>query len=295
MSDNGDFKQKVAAQRNSNIELLRIICIFFIVLRHYSTQVTWGDINIDPWSWQRLFLQLITIGGSTSNNVFLLISGYFMIGKKVNFKRIVALIAEMFFYSWIIMLFLFSTGILPFSFKEMIKAAFPIWFGYNWYVCCYVIMCCFLPFINPFLDSLSKEKYQKLLMVSLLLWSVAYTFLATTYLGTDFSVDHFVIIYALGGYIKKFGLKIKAILWKNCFIISALLLILSVVSMSCLGAMLNIKPFVLHAEHFSNSTTILDVIVATSLFMWVITAQPFYNKVINILAKSVIGGFFNPS
>ncbi len=239
MGNNGDAMQKVSAQRNSNIELLRIICIFFIILRHYSTQVTWGNIDSDPWSWQRLFLELITIGGSTGNNVFLLISGYFLIGKKINIKRIISLIAEMFFYSWIIMLIIFATGVLPFSFKEMIKALFPIWFGYNWYVCCYVIMCCFLPFINPFLDNLSKEKYQKLLMVSLLLWSVAYTFLATNYLGTDFSVDHFVIIYALGGYIKKFGLKIKVVSWKNSFFVSALMLILRGVGVSCLEGMLN--------------------------------------------------------
>ena len=291
MGDNRDFKQKVSAQRNSNIELLRIICIFFIILRHYSTQVTWGDITSDPWSWQRLFLQLITIGGSTSNNIFLLISGYFMIGKRVNFKRIVALIAEMFFYSWSIMLILFCTGIIPFSLKEMIKAIFPIWFGYNWYVCCYVIMCCFLPFINPFLDALSKDKYKKLLMVSILIWSVAYTFRATTYMGTDFSLDHFIIIYALGGYIRKYGLSLKELSWKTVFIVSGMLLVLSVVSMSCIGGFKNINILVRNATYFSSATNILDVIVATSLFLWGINAHPFYNKGVNALAKSVIGVF----
>ncbi len=282
---------KEASIRNSGIELLRIICVFLIILRHYSTEVNWGDINEETLTWQRVFLQLITIGGSTANNVFLLISGYFMIGKKVNFKRLVTLIAEMFFYSWLIMIVLFGTGIVSFSLKEMIRALFPIWFGYNWYVCCYVILCCFLPFINPILDGLSKETYQKFLVVSILIWSVVYTFYGKTYLGTDFSVDHFVIIYALGGYIKKFGLNLKRIKWKNCFIISAALLAASVLILSLLGKYLDVEVLMDRATYFSTATSILNVIVATSAFSWVITTKPYYSNGINIIAKSVIGVF----
>ena len=282
---------KEANIRNSNIELLRIVCIFLIILRHYSTQVNYGDINTEVWTWQRLFLQVITIGGSTANNIFLLISGYFLIGKKVNFKRVVVLIAEMFFYSWIIMIVLYTTGVLPFSFKEMGKALFPIWFGYNWYVCCYVILCCFLPFINPFLESLSKERYQRLLMISILIWSVAYTFYGKNYLGTDFSIDHFVIIYALGGYIKKYGLSLKKMKWRNCFIICALVHIASVLSLNLLGKYLGVKTLITHATFFSDATNILSVIVATSAFAWVISAKPHYSKGVNIIAKSVIGVF----
>lgn len=277
--------------RKSNIELLRIICIFFIILRHYSTYVDLSSIPAGEWSWQLLLLQLNTIGAPTANNLFLLISGYYLINKNVNWKRVVSLIAEMTFYSWLILLILFGFRIIPFSFKELIKGLFPVWFGYNWYVCCYIILCCFIPFINPFLNGLSKEKYQKLLLVSISIWSVAYTFKATTYLGTDYSLDHFVIIYALGGYIRKYGIRSTKASWRTIFIISCLLLVISVCGMSYGGAILGSNTLISHATYFSRGTNILDVVVATTLFLWIINTKPFYNKVINVLAKSVVGVF----
>ncbi|MCR5608114.1 MAG: acyltransferase family protein, partial [Lachnospiraceae bacterium] len=107
-------KNKISHKRNSNIEMLRIICILLVILRHYSTQVNWDNFTCSNWSLRVLFLQIITIGGSTANNIFLLISGYFMISKKINYKRIVMLIIEMTFYSISILILLYSLKLVPF-------------------------------------------------------------------------------------------------------------------------------------------------------------------------------------
>ena len=82
-------------QRNSAIELLRIVSMFFIIMRHYSTQTDWGGWTTADYSFNVLFLQLITIGGSTANNIFLLISGYHMIRSGVRVKNVLRLLAEM--------------------------------------------------------------------------------------------------------------------------------------------------------------------------------------------------------
>ena len=286
------MKKNDSNNRNSAIELLRIISIIFVILRHYYTQADWGGykISLDNWTWRTLFLQLITIGGSTANNIFLLISGYYMIGTTVNWKRILKLTLELFFYSWIIAFILFSLGIVPFSVKELIKALIPIWFGYNWYICCYIIFCCFLPFINLMLEHLNRELYRKFLMVSLFIWSFAYTFRATNYLGSDFSVDHFLFIYALGGYIRRYNIKINRN-WNTYCILLTIVMISSVIILSLGGAKLNINEAIIRATYFSHATNIIDVLWATTIFCAVINYKPYYNKIINFISKSVLGIF----
>lgn len=283
--------------RRSNIELLRLACIFLIVLRHYSTQADWGGFSAAHWSWQVLFLQLITIGGAVANDVFLLVSGYFMIGKTVNWKRVSGLIAEMFFYSWATMGVVYGFGVVPFSKPGMLHALFPIWFGYNWYVCCYVVLCCFLPFLNPFLDGLDKRSYRNLLVVTLLIWSVAHTFRATTYMGTHYCLDRFVVMYAVGGYIRKHGIQPAGRTWRfHCFVLFAALGVSTAV-LSCTGRALKADALVAHATYFSHAANIVEVAAAISLFQWVIQGKPFYSRGVNTLAKSVVGVFlihFNP-
>ena len=282
--------------RNSTLELLRIICIVLIVSRHYSTQTNFSEVGYtftaSNWSWRMLFLQLITFGGSASNNIFLLISGYFMLGRKVNWKRVVLLIVELFFYSWIIMAILFGTGVVPFTIKEFVKGIVPLWFGYNWYVCCYVILCCFLPFINPFLDGLSKEKYRGFLVVIFLIANVAGTFKAMTFIGDTYSVDHFLFMFAIGGYIKKFGIKPSKLSWyKTWSLLSAAVIILSIFSMSVLGGMLGIDKLVSKAKYFTPAYTVFAVFWGIFTFLWALNAKPFYNKTINLISGSVVGIF----
>ena len=290
--------EKSLKERNSSLELLRIIGIFFIILRHYCENVIpFADITTANWSWRIIFLQVNTAWGMVANNIFTLISGYFMISKKVNWKRIVCLIAEMFFYSWIIMIILYGFRISSFSIGDMIKQLIPVWFGETWYVNCYIVFCCFLPFINPFLDGLSKENYKKFLVVFFLIACVARTFLAETFIGFWQSVDHFVFMFALGGYIKKYGI-VSTIHWKFVFLCSIMLISLSVIVLSCGGMLLNINKLVgTSALYFTSGDKILCVIASVSLFLWVINIKPFHNKRINSLSRSVLGVFlihFNP-
>ena len=279
-------------QRNSAIELLRIVSMFFIIMRHYSTQTDWGGWTTADYSFNVLFLQLITIGGSTANNIFLLISGYHMIRSGVRVKNVLRLLAEMFFYSWAIAAVLGGFHIVSLSVKDMIKAAVPIWFGYNWYICCYIIFCCFVPFLNEYLNSISRQTYRRLLAVALFLWSFCYTFMGTNYLGTDFSIDHFAVMYALGGYIRLYGSErgpVKS--WWRVFTVLAGSLALSVVIFSVGGYLLDADVLIRNATYFSAATSILDVAVATALFLAVIHAKPFYSKWVNTLAGSAPGIF----
>ena len=76
--------------RSSNIELLRIIAMIFVVVLHYlgksGTLLPWGSnyFTVNTWfAWGIEAFALVAV------NVYVLIGGYFLItGKKIDFKSI---------------------------------------------------------------------------------------------------------------------------------------------------------------------------------------------------------------
>ena len=65
-------------KRQSNIELLRIVAMLLIIAHHFSLHggfvFSTASITVN-----RLWIQFIQIGGEIGINVFVLISGYFLI------------------------------------------------------------------------------------------------------------------------------------------------------------------------------------------------------------------------
>ncbi len=87
MSNERIVKQN-STPRNSSIELLRIITMFMIVSCHFATH---GGFSFNPQtlSIPRFWWNVLEMGGNFGVDVFVLISGYFLINSKgVNFKRI---------------------------------------------------------------------------------------------------------------------------------------------------------------------------------------------------------------
>ena len=68
-------------ERNSNFELLRIIAMLMIVFHHFSVH---GGFNYEltDISFNRLWLYFISMGGKIGVDIFVLISGYFLITNK---------------------------------------------------------------------------------------------------------------------------------------------------------------------------------------------------------------------
>ena len=87
-------------KRSSNIELLRIVAIFFFFFHHYCVNsgltevMVWN--NITP---NMILVQFMTIGGKVGVNIFFLISGYFMINKMSNLRKVIKLLFEILFYN----------------------------------------------------------------------------------------------------------------------------------------------------------------------------------------------------
>ena len=92
----------MAKQRQSNIELYRIIVMLSIVAHHYVVNSgVWAQIG-DLSLFKRLFMFSFGAWGKVGINSFVLITGYFMCKQNISFKKWFALFGEVAFYNIVI-------------------------------------------------------------------------------------------------------------------------------------------------------------------------------------------------
>ena len=97
-------------KRDSNIELLRIISMFIIVVHHAFQHGVWIDnsYTLAGGVVRELFYGSL---GSIGNWLFILISGYYISEKSFSWKKFFRLWGEIFFYSVIIAVIAYVTRI----------------------------------------------------------------------------------------------------------------------------------------------------------------------------------------
>ena len=135
---------KSAVKRNSALELLRLIAIFAIIGHHF---VVHGIFPLDILSkeaiknncdFSLIFDSLFFFGGMFGNSCFILITGYFMVKKTVNWKKIFLLIVAMYFYYWLVLAIFGSLQLSNIRGSQMFNGLAPFLFDTNWFVCCYI-------------------------------------------------------------------------------------------------------------------------------------------------------------
>lgn len=186
------------AERQTSIEILRILCMLFIVAGHIG-----GRSGIDEFS------SFETIAPHAVN-CFVLISGYFLISSKFKAERILRTIFETIFYTFTItiILFLFGKADLMDVAKSIMPFA-PTKFSY-WFVNKYLAVILLSPYINRVCCSLSKKQYQILIGSLLLISSTLFIIFPFGELfGNGFSLLWMTTLYITGGYLRlntpKFG------------------------------------------------------------------------------------------
>ena len=243
------------------------------------------------FSWQMVFTQFVCWGGGMGNAVFVLITGYFMIGHAVHWRKLVLLLLAQLFYAWLIAGVVYGGHFLPYTMKDLVKESFPIFFGGNWFVSCYIVFSLFIPFINSFLTRLTKPQYQGFLLLLFAMFSVLPTFKIVTFFSAA-PIVFFFLVYACGGYLKLYG-KERLITGEGCHrrylkVFFALLafLLFSIAVSDAAGLLLHKDGLLTGAARF---TQVLQIPMAISLFLYFLTRPYFYHAQVNRLAGTVLG------
>ena len=288
METSGD-KSNNSFNRNSSIELLRILSMFMIVLCHFATH---GNFHYDVQmiSIPRLWWNFIEMGGNLGVDVFVLITGYFLINhrnKILNTRQVLKFWGQVFFYSITISAIFMISGIRKPDAVSLLRTFFPVTFESWWFARAYFVLYIIHPFINMLLHKLDKNLYQKLIIILAVLWVVIPTLTTSSYQSN--SLIWFVTLYCIAGYIRLYGLNSKFTSKHYCifFAVFSLLRYLSCVVLMLIGTQITLVAR--GALVFYEQQSVLTVISAISLFMGFEKMHIKQSKWINVIASAAFG------
>lgn len=191
--------------RNSNFELLRIVCMLFIVLGHIimchksTIDVSYVDYTVDF---------IVRSFCMVAVNAFVLISGYW--GIKFKVQRLLRLNSQTWFYS----VFIFSITILlgwhKLNLIKDIGVFIPVFAKQYWFITAYFVLYLLSPILNHFVSFLSQLHYKNVLVLGFFLfyvWPTGSFLINTAQLVDDagYGIVNFVYLYILGRYIRLYN------------------------------------------------------------------------------------------
>lgn len=277
-------------QRNSNLELLRIISMFLVVLGHFAWQTNWS-VNNDTSLIRLGAIHCLWIGGKLGVNLFILISGYFLINSKFKLKSFFNVWLTAYVYGWAIFI-LYSLFVFHgVSIKIFIKTLFMGSAGYlNWFVTAYLVMYVLHPFVNKMLDALSRREFLILVLLGFLVFSIFKTVFNNPSIGSggDDAV-WLIFVYIVGAFIRKnedIILKVKSKRIVFISIVSFLLSVLSIFSLDYVNIAFDLSKSNRFYGKFVGGTSPLQLITAICIFILFIKFAPHYNTLINNIAKT---------
>ena len=196
-------------KRETNFEVLRTVAMFFIVVYHCLTHGA-GDgyaFNIDsPISLSNvLFSDFIIVFSSIAVNLYVMISGYFLVDLHFKASRVVRTWAYTCFYSFIITVLFMALAMVPFNAISVGKSLFPISSDAYWFVTQYIGLLILSPFLVILARQLTYRQYLALLIGGAFL---CLSIIPDFPLGKRFYVAHgnsvwsFAYLFMIAGFIK---------------------------------------------------------------------------------------------
>lgn len=200
--------------RDSGIELLKIIAIFIIVISHVVQTLTSQSLEINYQNYvidiskattdiQTIVLLIIRHFGSLGNSLFFICSAWFLIeSSQYKKNKWFHMFIEIWSVSIIILVVTYILLQGNLSLKNVIKSMFPTLFANNWYMTCYLL---FYP-IHPILNGVIERMSQKQLFRSAGVLTFLYIFLDFIRYDWFFpsSLILWITIYFMIAYMRKY-------------------------------------------------------------------------------------------
>ena len=197
------MQEIVNKERNSSLELLRIISMLLIVTAHFSVHGDYPKSTIESFGFNNIVLQILGSYAYVGVEAFMLITGYFMVTSlKSNYRKAVKMITDILFYSVSFLVVCWVFKLLPLSKTDIFGSLIP--WGYYWFVTNYVLILLIAPFLNLALLKLSKKQYTILLLVLIIATRLLPFVLLDHYSIKTGTIDYFLLFYLIGGYIRQY-------------------------------------------------------------------------------------------
>lgn len=156
-------------ERQSNLELLRIIAMIMVITVHYVGHGRVLD-NVEVFSLNFYVSNLMQAFTTFSVPIYVMISAYFMCEKEFKLKRVFKIWLQVFFYSISIYLLTLVLGLNEFSMLQFIKNILPIICNQYSFVTAYIMLLILSPFLNKVIEVFDKGLYEKLVITLIIMF-----------------------------------------------------------------------------------------------------------------------------
>lgn len=302
-------KKKAASRRDSNMELLRIAGIFMIIVFHCSYKSGFGF--APGVSVNKLIVKTFWMLGELGVNLFMLISGYYMVRGRFKWKKLVRLLAEVQVWHWATIWVGTRLGVYTLTgWKSVLFALFPVAMNWYWFITAYILIYILSPFFNVLIHAMDRKTYRRFLASVLGLWCVIPTLMGLFQNTTESMLYYnrmiwLAIMYFLGAYIyiymrndKKYEQKARKLAGRTVLASSAVMVgsILAIDRFSGFFGFLGTT----EPAYFWPPNTIPMVLLSVGIFELFRHLRVAYHPAVNALASTTLGiyilhdGILNP-
>lgn len=198
-------------KRMNNIECLRVLIMFMIVIHHcvVSGLNLNSNLNsgIDCNNAMNYLLACINSIVVVAVNVFFMISGYFTINFKLN--KFLKLLGEISFYSFVIYIIFVFRGGEMLSVNNIVKYSLLAVNEY-WFMIVYLVLMLIAPYLNVVINVIKSDKRKyDILIVILFIITCIYGFIfdkEVINVNGGYSLIYAIFLYFTGSYIKTYDI-----------------------------------------------------------------------------------------
>lgn len=198
-------------KRMANIELLRIVAMMMVVMLHYLSKghvlpAMTGPLGANGYAaWILETLSIVAV------NVYMLISGFFLVESGFKCGRLVQLVCQTLFYSilvWLVLLGTGVTGIGDLTLNRLLYYILPVQMELYWFVTAYVMMYLFSPILSTAVRHMSRKQLKYTVALLLLFLSVGKSVLPVQLELDSKGYDGvwFICVYLTASYLRLYGL-----------------------------------------------------------------------------------------
>jgi surface polysaccharide O-acyltransferase-like enzyme len=286
-------------KRNSNIELLRVVAMIMIVAHHF----TGVGSNLTPllaesfsfgWepSFNKILIQFFAMGGKIGVDLFMIISGYFMVKQKSSATKIINLWTQVAFYSIVLYFISWLLGFknVTLSLSNFVHAALPVNYTAYWFVSAYFIIYLGSNFINKMVENITKKQFRMLL-----LGLIAISLALPTFINSNWDLSYstlFLLLYLTGAYIRLYQEDIDKFKYTMPLFLGVGLLSTYgfALIVDGLSVLLHSQWMAVNSYYLVGGThSVWMYIISIGIFLFVLNKKPTFNKLINIIATATFG------
>ena len=155
-------------KREHQFEVMRTVAMFFIVIYHCLTHGVGGEYGFsfhNTVSMSNILVSdFLLVFSSISVNLYVMVSGYFLVDLDFKMSRIVRTWVQACFYSCIITIIMMSLGLVPYSIVAIGKSFFPLSTDAYWFVTQFIGLMILSPFLAMLVRQMSYKQFVALLI-----------------------------------------------------------------------------------------------------------------------------------